>query len=67
MDEQGSVSSGARAAHFVHEMRQPWRALCVWLLRRSIRRRPMEGVLGIDRRGHVIWAPGYPEAYIHRG
>lgn len=42
------------------EQRQPWRAVNIWFLRRTLMRNPPVGLRGIDGSGRLIWAPGYP-------
>ena len=50
----------------VHELPWLWRRLAVRSARRMLRHEPVEGLLGLDRDGQPVWAPGYPEALRER-
>jgi hypothetical protein len=67
MDRRVFRSGGPYVGRPLHELRQPWRAFNVWLVRRTVMRHPPEGLLGIGRDGHAIWAPGYPKAHTEGG
>lgn len=45
----------------VDELPLLWRKLAVMYTRRSLRKNPVEGLLGVDRDGRPIWAEGSPE------
>lgn len=64
MERVTSWDSGSAGP--VNELPWLWRKLAILRTRGSLRKHPVEGLLGVDPDGRRIWADGYPKTLMQR-
>ena len=61
VDERVFRSDAPAVGRPLEDMKQPMRAFSVALTRWHLRRSPIDGLLGVDRSGRLLWEPGHPK------